>query len=1310
MTSIYDIKTQEVTDTPVLLFDCTLPTGAVERWSTHAVVIGGNTYTPRVLKHNLFDIRFTAEDGVDGISKVAIIVANADSHFSQIERSIGWKGSQLTVTFAFYDLVADQETSDSRVLFRGLCNPPDEIAESQVRLSFVSRLSLQRTLLPEVRIQRLCPWVFPSTSGQRTEGVDGQDRGKYSRFFPCGYSADLGGGVGNMNGTAPFTTCDYSRSECEERGMFSADSSSRVTRRFGGIEFVPSSILVKSYGDKSTHLSTPIDNEANYNDFVPMVYGTAWYRPPVVFARNDGNLTHLEVLLGLGEINSVVKVIAAGVEIPLGHTGTNMNATGWFNIVSLGNRTGSFNLDFTSNGAPLGDPYGSMGVLSVVLPNRLNNGSSLPIIDVLLEGIKLSTFDSTGAFVADVFTNNPVWILLDVLRRCGWDLSELDVPTFATTAAYCDEMIDTVDLNGTPQSIPRFQCNIVLTKRRTAADLIRGIRNNGGLYLTYGLNGQLTVGAESSIAIQQSVKPAGSNSTEQVNGGWPAYEFGDGSNGFSDLLRKSTGEATVRLSSRTTAATPNRFTVEFQDQFNEYQGDSLSLVDFNDAILCGQEVTASLTALGLPNFNQAGRIIRLQLDKAIRGNTYIEFETGLRAIGLKPGDLITVSYAKEGFVRQLFRVLKLSPGLNYRSSVLTAQFHDDSWYVGTAGGSTGLIGGGRQPGYDLGLPGPLVGSTVGSRGETEFGIDEQDQQTSDGAFNTTLSVSFSVPGHPTVGGPGIPLLSLAATGSDTGGTLNGGSTYYYAVSAVDSNGAESETSFIVRATTPTGTNTCTVTLQQLSFPAAAAGFNVYRGANPSQLLRIAQNQTVASSFVDTGLAPALGTPVDRNFHHGNFYWRLELFPETQVSIHSSSTVGNSAAAMIANEYAGKIVRITQGTGAGQERTVSGNTTDTLTIATPWDTEPDTTSFLVVSEASWQFGAVAQSTPAVFQVPSREGSTIEISGRAANVHDGECSYELSPLTRYQLGGPDSAPLDTDVPPAPIYAVSATGDGTVTIAGIGFTTLVNTKTINAGTLTLHFWDETAPVSTVLLSAAVDDSSTAVSLATAGSGQPGSIIQVDLELMTVRTVGTGSLSYVVERGAFGSTAAAHAASAPVTDLPAHSCIIPFVKNFFGSAASGSFSYSVSLPDVRIVASELYMSNGLGNGAASSTAYTPSTLGGIRTLSGGQLSLQIQGYLAIQTDAVPRVSIDASHSVRDIFAIVGEAPTTYAIQVDVKQDDAIYCSLTINPFETVSNTVDGSTLPPLLVGSRLGLDVTSVGHTADSTPGRDLTVTVRL
>ena len=103
-----------------------------------------------------------------------------------------------------------------------------------------------------------------------------------------------------------------------------------------------------------------------------------WYSAPVVFARNDGNLTRMEVLLGIGEMAGVLKVLVNGVEIPAGIAGTNMTGTGWYNIPTLGTRTGTFNPDFTDgSGQPAGDPYGSMAYLSVVVPNRLNDGTSL---------------------------------------------------------------------------------------------------------------------------------------------------------------------------------------------------------------------------------------------------------------------------------------------------------------------------------------------------------------------------------------------------------------------------------------------------------------------------------------------------------------------------------------------------------------------------------------------------------------------------------------------------------------------------------------------------------------------------------------------------------------------------------------------------------------------------------------------------------------------------------------------------------------------------------------------------------------------
>ncbi len=537
------------------------------------------------MQHSSFDIQTASDQGVDGSPKISVTLANADSHFSEIERATGWKGAQLTVSFLFYDLRNDAPLTDAAVVFQGICNPPDQIKEATFRLTASNRMNLQRLVLPEVRVQKRCPWQFPSTPAQQAEAVSGGANGQYSLYYRCGYSAGQPGGTGNLNGSVPFTSCGYTRTDCQARGMWT---------RFGGIEYVPPVISVRGYGKEWTNSDLSV-NQAQYNDFVPMVYGTAWYEPLVTFARNDGNLTRMEVLLGIGQMQGVVTVLVNGIQIPLGVNGQNMSATGWYNVVTLGTRDGVFDMNFTdSSGQPAGDAYGSMAYLAVVVPNAISNGNSLPSVQVLAQGLIVPTYNADGTVATSQFSSNPAWILLDVLRRSGWAASQIDIPSFTAAAAYCDEQINSTDLNGNPITLSRFQCNLVLQKKRSAGDLVRGIRNTARLYLTYGPGGLLQCEVENTIALQQPTQMAWSNSTAQLNEGWPSYEFGDGTNGFSGILRLSSGEPSVTVSSRPIADTPNNFTVEFQDSLNGYQQDSFAVVDPDDVTLAGQEVTAAL--------------------------------------------------------------------------------------------------------------------------------------------------------------------------------------------------------------------------------------------------------------------------------------------------------------------------------------------------------------------------------------------------------------------------------------------------------------------------------------------------------------------------------------------------------------------------------------------------------------------------------------------------------------------------------------------------------------------------------------------
>ncbi len=1288
MPTIDQLKEEQSPPTPLFLFECTLSNGSVERWSTHGVTFEGNNYSARLLKHNLFELGTAPEE-----TKISITLANADSRISEIERETGFRGAQVVVRFLFYDLNAQAAASETRTVFRGIGNAADEITEATLRVTFTNKLNLQRVVLPEVRILRRCPWVFPATLEQRQEAVNGGVKGKYSALYRCGYSADQSGGEGALDHGQPFTNCDYTRPACEARGMFQLG-------RFGGVEFVPAQIEVRSFGDAGKHLSPVLSNEARYNDFVPLVYGTAWYQPAIVFARNDGNLTHLEVLLGMGEIADVVKVVVNDIEIPEGVSGADMTGTGWYNAVTKGTRSGTVNPDF-----PDGDPYGSMAMASVVVPNRISDGQSLPRIKVLLKGLKLERYDETGASLGEAFTNNPAWVLLDVLRRSGWLTSEVDIPSFAGAAAYCEETVQTTDLYGNTAIVPRFACNLVLSRRWSAAEVARGIRNASSLLLNYGAAGLLTVRVENTIVLQQSSKPDGSNSEEPLSGGWPAYEFSDGSAAFSGILRKANGDPAIRLYAPAGADTPNRLTVEFQDEFNEYQQDSLSLVDVDDALLTQREVTAAFPALGLPNFDQATRVLDLQLAKSIAGRTLVEFETSVRAVGLMPGDLITITYLKEGLQRQPFRVMRVVPGANYRTAVITAQWHDDEWYMPAGLGA----GGGRRRGAaENGLPRPLVGTELDANGIEQFGIAETVIPLADGEFQVRLTASFVSPAVGAASLANIPLVSLDPTIDVTGGTLSGGQTLYYAVSATDSTGAESALSFAIRAKIPAGTNTNAVTLTGLSFsPGSTAGFSVYRGSNPIQMLRIAHGQPIANTFADTGAAAELIGPPDSNYNHANFYWRLELQPEVNAEIHSATTIGKSDLGMLPDNFKGAIVRVMRGIGASQERVVVSNTDTTLTVTPPWQVEPDSTSFFVVTDGTWRFGGVSRSSPAEFEVPNMPGATVQISGRSANAQGQESAYDLNPLTRWQIGGSGGG-VDLDTPPQPVFGLNPIGQGMVQLLGIGFTTLANTSTIEAGTLGLFYWDELGSPTSFTLTNAIAPTDTTVTLSAAGPAVIGTLLQIEAEILEVTAL-NGS-QYQVLRAGYGSAAASHNAGALVYHLQRSVVIVPFVRGFFGSPASGAFSYSVFLPNVRIGAAELFMTNAVGGGLVGKAAFGATTDQGLRTLAGGQLSIQGQGYLAIESGAAPPLVMEDAHVARDVFAIVREAPSGGPITLQLRQNQTAYCTLTIPDGQTISNVVNGFGLPPLAANSRIDLDITSVPTAANTLPGRDLTVTIRL
>jgi hypothetical protein len=202
------------------------------------------------------------------------------------------------------------------------------------------------------------------------------------------------------------------------------------------------------------------------------------------------------------------------------------------------------------------------------------------------------------------------------------------------------------------------------------------------------------------------------------------------------------------------------------------------------------------------------------------------------------------------------------------------------------------------------------------------------------------------------------------------------------------------------------------------------------------------------------------------------------------------------------------------------------------------------------------------------------------------------------------------------------------------------------------------------------------------------------------------------MVTRAASGSIAAAHDVGAVVMHLDTSTVVLPFAAGFFENRSSNNYIHTVSVPDVRIIAAEFFVSNSFGNSQASMVSYiSNNTL--LRTLSGGQFSLQVNSYLATQQNAAPPLVVEASHAVRDIRLSLGQSPAGYVLTVDLLQNGSEYCRLIYDPSQAEpSQIVDGLNLPPVIEGALLSINLTLnliANYQGALNPGRDLTVTMR-
>lgn len=919
---------------PLLLAVITFANGSVRRLSSHnltgAAQYGGNNYLPRVLNQEIAATQALAENGIDIPATVNLKLADPDYYLWTNDETVsGFKGSELVLTLVFFDVATSGYSSDERVIFRGVCKEPGGKLPAHdgkaLTVGYVSRLMMSDITLPVIRVQKNCPWVFPRTLAERQDGADNTK----SDFYRCGYSPDATGGNARGNyssGVTAFTSCNYSKSDCVARGMYTRDSSNRVTGRFGGIQWAPpEAAQVRGFVTRKWESIQNAGNEARYGDRIPMLWGTARIEPLVLNPTTDGNYTRFECLLHFGVVDYVHEVVVNGYLIPHTFDDTMFSAVppgvsnrtdalkgGWWKATNLGDRDGSPTNDAGFNdsaGVPQGDPFGSYSVIEVVVPRKVADAGSAPRVQVL----------------ARKGSANPGVQIQEVLEDwTAWDSAGINATTFSSASGLTTQFIDYTSQFGAASSRLRFTSALYLRQPESAADIIRGLRNAGRFSLSVDGDGKLSLSMKGTLADQQPAAVSGSNYNTAVSSkratatgvpdgtvanGYPAYKFDE-----TNIL------GTVKPSVKTAG---NRYSIQFQNEENRYATDAFSPVDVEDVQRMDQEIPAQFAIRGVTSYDQLARLVSTYSAEALRGNSrgdsggslMFEFEASFRCLHLKVGDLCLLSWELLGLANQLVRVERIQPETNFEKARLICSWHNDDWYLDSWGQATEGRNS-QNPRNRLARPAfawmpaevwPEAGDALYPYTAKGFAVSQR-YDAGAGTPVARIRVAGKAVVNVTAAKPLPPSVPLQGITANTGGIIAGGQTAYFALAAKNADGLQSALSRIVPVYVPTGTSSNMAGVNNIEWDAGSVGFILYGGKNPNRLsLQYEAASSNPSTISISEIADSIEGPPDSEFDR--FRLKVKRVYHSgvwgaQVSAVNADWIEISGAAFTTNQWTG----------------------------------------------------------------------------------------------------------------------------------------------------------------------------------------------------------------------------------------------------------------------------------------------------------------------------------------------------------------------------------------------------------------------
>lgn len=610
----------------IVLATVTASDGAVFRLcSSDLSSYGGNAYSGRVMRYDLQALQAISDQGLDIMPAVSLTVADADKTLYSWDRTHGIAGARLSLVFAYHDQ-GGQYSSDSYKVFIGRCKPAGADLET-FTITATSLLNLNEKRLPVTPIQRTCPNIHPDTADEKAL-ADAPG----SLFYRCGDTT-----LGN-------TSCDRSPANCKTNGMWDLG-------RFSGIQWTPplGTRVEREYISGNRVQVRSAVNSARYGEYIPLVWGTAWVDAVLLSVIPDGNSTRGEAIICDGEISGLLKVICDDEILPPASSFPARDplnvydALFRYNVWGNGTRNGTVNTDAGFNSQ--GDPFGSMVAIEYCIPRKSDN----PAVRALVQGRKIRVYTNPSTYTT-IYSTNPIWIIADILNLAGLDYADMDLASFISASAYCDATVTYTDQYGDSSTRKRFETSLVVRQRRTATEVVNGIRRSCNAILNWsGSSGKVEIYIKKTLADQQPAGVSGSNDGNAVvsktaaggvANGYLAYHFHDYDT--TEIIRKAMPDA------------PNVAVIGFSNAEREYVADSLRIADINAINYDGQERESNVAAEGITTLQQARNIGGTYLAEMRRGNARDdskgsepwELQTTSKGIKLRIGQIVGVTNDK----------------------------------------------------------------------------------------------------------------------------------------------------------------------------------------------------------------------------------------------------------------------------------------------------------------------------------------------------------------------------------------------------------------------------------------------------------------------------------------------------------------------------------------------------------------------------------------------------------------------------------------------------------------------------------------